>query len=54
MKRRRRVGEPANFVSFEQGIETNDGTVPMDVADLSRPIEQRLIDGSLDDRLRHA
>lgn len=43
MKRRRRVGEPSNFVS-----------VPVDVPDPSRSIDQRLIEGWLDGRLRDA
>lgn len=54
MKRRRRVGEPAAFVSLEGGIETRAGTVPVDVADPSRPIDQALVDGWIDDRLRDA
>jgi RNA polymerase sigma-70 factor (ECF subfamily) len=54
MKRRRRVGEPASFVSVEHGINTAGGTVPVDVADSSQPIEQRLIDGWMDSRLRQA
>lgn len=54
MKRRRRVGEPSHFVSFEKGIEVGDATVPVDVADPSRSIEQKLVDGWLDGRLRDA
>jgi RNA polymerase sigma-70 factor (ECF subfamily) len=54
MKRRRRAGEPSHFVSLEQGVETMAGTVCVDVADPSRSMDQRLIDGWLDDRLRHA
>jgi DNA-directed RNA polymerase specialized sigma24 family protein len=54
MKRRRRAGEPSTFVSIEHGIETAIGTVHMDVADSSRPTDQRLIDGWVDARLRHA
>jgi RNA polymerase sigma-70 factor (ECF subfamily) len=54
MKRRRRVGEPAKFVSLELGIETTTGTVRVDVADPSRSVDQRLIDGWVDGRLRHA
>jgi RNA polymerase sigma-70 factor (ECF subfamily) len=54
MKRRRRVGEPASFVSIEHGIETTGGTVPVEVADRSSSIDQRLIDGWMDDRLRRA
>ena len=54
MKRRRRAGEPSTFVSVEQGIETGDRTVPVDVADPSPSIDQRIMDGWLDDRLRRA
>jgi RNA polymerase sigma-70 factor (ECF subfamily) len=54
MKRRRRAGEPASFESVEQGIETAGGTVHVDVADASRPIDQRLVDGWIDGRLRQA
>jgi RNA polymerase sigma-70 factor, ECF subfamily len=55
MKRRRRVGEPANFQSLEQGVETTEGTIPLDVADQSsRSADQRLIDGWMDRRLRSA
>jgi len=43
MKRRRRVGEPSNF-----------DAVPLDVPDPSRSIDQRLIDGWVDGRLRDA
>jgi RNA polymerase sigma-70 factor (ECF subfamily) len=54
MKRRRRAGEPPAFVSLEGGIETADGTVPVDVPDPSRTPDQRLIDGWIDGRLRKA
>lgn len=54
MKRRRRAGEPSGFVSLEQGVETGDGAVPVDVADGSPPIDQRLIDAWTDARLRRA
>ena len=54
MKRRRRAGEPSTFVSIEHGIETTAGTVHVDVADPSRSMDQRLIDGWVDGRLRHA
>ena len=55
MKRRRRVGEPAEFVSLEQGGAVRDGTAaPVDVADRSRPADQRLIDTWMDRRLREA
>jgi hypothetical protein len=52
--RRRRAGEPTTFVSLEHGIETPAGTVRLDVADQSRSMDQQLIDGWVDDRLRHA
>jgi RNA polymerase sigma-70 factor, ECF subfamily len=53
MKRRRRVGEPAEFVSLAQ--EPRDGTAgPMDVVDQSRPADQRLVDTWMDRRLREA
>lgn len=54
MKRRRRAGEPAHFVSVEHGVETADGTIPVDVVDSSRPIDQALIEGWMDGRLRRA
>ena len=54
MKRRRHVGEPAKFVSIEQGAEGGDGTTAIDVADASRPADQRMIDGWMDARLRAA
>lgn len=54
MKRRRRVGEPPTFVSVERGIETDTGTVPVEIPDPSRSVDQRLIDGWIDDRLREA
>jgi RNA polymerase sigma-70 factor (ECF subfamily) len=54
MKRRRRAGEPSKFVSLEHGIETSAGTVRVDVADPSRSMDQRLIDGWVDGRLRQA
>lgn len=55
MKRRRRVGEPAHFVSLEHGEPAPDGTTSaIDVADESRPADQQLIDNWLDARLREA
>ena len=50
MKRRRRVGEPAELVSLE-GLPQG---APLDVTDPSRPADQRLIDTWLDRRLRDA
>lgn len=55
MTRRRRVGEPAHFVSVEQGILATDGTTtPVDVVDGGRPADEQLIEDSIDDRLRQA
>jgi RNA polymerase sigma-70 factor (ECF subfamily) len=55
MKRRRRVGEPAQFVSLEQGIENGDGsTRAVDVADRARPADQQIFDVWMDARLRGA
>lgn len=55
MKRRRRAGEPAQFVSLEHGIEGRDGAAgAVDVAAESRPVDQRLIDDWMDARLRDA
>jgi RNA polymerase sigma-70 factor (ECF subfamily) len=54
MKRRRRAGEPARFVSVEDGVDTVAGRVPVDVADSTTSADQRLIDGWMDGRLRQA
>jgi RNA polymerase sigma-70 factor, ECF subfamily len=54
MKRRRRVGEPSRFVSVERGDETDARRAPVDVADPARSVDQKLIDGWVDDRLRQA
>lgn len=55
MKRRRRVGEPARFVSLEQGLAEPDGTTAaIDVADRTQPIDEQLIADGMDRRLRDA
>ena len=55
MKRRRRVGEPAQFVSLDQGNVGADGTMTgVDVADQARPPDQQMIDAWMDGRLRRA
>jgi RNA polymerase sigma-70 factor (ECF subfamily) len=54
MKRRRRAGEPADFVSIEQRPSAGGANAPVNVADASRPADQRLIDASMDSRLRDA
>jgi len=51
MKRRRRAGEPANFVSLDSGV---DGAPRVDVPDESRSADQHLIDTWMDTRLREA
>ena len=55
MKRRRRMGEPAHFVPLAQGTaSSNDGALPVDVADRARPVDEQLIDQGIDRRLRAA
>jgi len=54
MKRRRRVGEPAQFVSLDQDKAGSDLRGMVDVADPARPADQQLIDSSIDSRLRDA
>ena len=52
-KRRRRVGEPAAFVSLEDGEGAADRAVA-GLADQSRPADQQLISSWMDARLRDA
>ena len=55
MKRRRRAGEPSHFVSLEHGFQGREGTTAtVEVADRTRPVDQRLIDDWMDRRLRAA
>lgn len=55
MKRRRRVDEPAGFVSIEQGTAGNGGDgSPIDVQDQARPADQQMIDAWIGGRLRRA
>ena len=54
MKRRRRVGEPTRLVSLDEPGEDGDGSARVDVADPSRPADQRLIDNWMDKQLRDA
>jgi RNA polymerase sigma-70 factor, ECF subfamily len=55
MKRRRRVGEPAQFVSLDQEEDGTDATKPaIDIADRARPADQQLIDRWKSGRLRKA
>jgi RNA polymerase sigma-70 factor (ECF subfamily) len=55
MKRRRRVGEPAHFVSVEHGESGPEGLrTPVDIADDTRPLDQQLIERDASARLREA
>jgi len=53
MKRRRRVGEPAAFDSLDAPADERGGRA-LAVADPAQPVEQRLIEGWMDTRLRDA
>ncbi len=52
MKRRRHVGEPESFVSLDQGVEGQDGTIAVEVADPARRPDQRLSEKCTSNRLR--
>jgi RNA polymerase sigma-70 factor, ECF subfamily len=55
MKRRRRVGEPAQFVSLERGGTSRDGTeAPLEIATPAASAEPQLADAWMDRRLRRA
>jgi RNA polymerase sigma-70 factor (ECF subfamily) len=55
MKRRRRVDEPAQMTSLDQGGFDSDGEpAGLDVADTGRLADQQLIDSRLGERLRKA
>jgi len=56
MKRRRRVDEPAQLTSLDQGARDGDGdAAPIDVADTSgRPVDEQLINDWKGERLRRA
>lgn len=55
MKRRRRVDEPAHYVSLEQGGVTDDGELQaVAVPDHGRPQDQQVMDAWIGDRLRRA
>jgi RNA polymerase sigma-70 factor (ECF subfamily) len=55
MKRRRRAGEPVTFESLDQGAPAaGDEKAPIDVADRTPGIDQRMIDDWADTRLRNA
>jgi RNA polymerase sigma-70 factor (ECF subfamily) len=53
MKRRRHVGEPATFVSLDSDADDTAGG-SVEVADRSKPADQRLVDEWIDARLRQA
>src|SRR5689334_20969986 len=52
MKRRRRAGEPVGFVPI--GAGTSEASPPVDVADRSAPIDERMVRAAVDARLRGA
>jgi RNA polymerase sigma-70 factor (ECF subfamily) len=54
MKRRRRVGEPAQFASLDQQDVDGATKAAIDIADRARPSDQRLIDDWNSGRLRSA
>ena len=54
MKRRRRAGEPAHFVSVEQGATPGDSRAGVDVASPAPGAEEQLVDTWIDRRLRAA
>jgi len=54
MKRRRRAGEPAHFVSVEQGASPGDGSGPIDVEGSAPRPDQQMIDAWIDRRLHRA
>ncbi len=55
MKRRRHVGEPADFDSIEQGHDSSEGgDGPVQIADQSTPVDEQLIQHSSDQRMRTA
>jgi RNA polymerase sigma-70 factor (ECF subfamily) len=54
MKRRRRSGEPAAFVSVEQDGNRGGRNASADLADQSVPVDERLAAASMNGRLREA
>ena len=52
MKRRRRVGEPAHFVSVEQGYGPDGESGPLEIAAGGKAADQLAIDAWMDRRLR--
>ena len=50
MKRRRRVGEPSQFLA----IDDPGAARSFEVADVAKPADQQLVDASIDGRLRQA
>jgi len=54
MKRRRRAGEPAMFESIDHGATARGEDAPIDVADRSPAVDQKMIDEWADGRLRAA
>lgn len=55
MKRRRRVGEPAEFAELDQErVGADERSTAVDVVDHARPADQQMIDASMTGRLRRA
>lgn len=55
MKRRLHAGEPSRFESIDRRRESGDGeTKAIDVADTARPVDEQMMDGWIDRRLRRA
>jgi len=52
MKRRRRSGEPAGFVALDADSGAN--APPVDVADRTAPVDERMVQAAVDARLRSA
>jgi RNA polymerase sigma-70 factor (ECF subfamily) len=54
MKRRRRAGEPAQFVTLDPGAGADGAAASVDVADHAPPIDQRVGDVLMARRIREA
>ncbi len=54
MKRRRRVGQPAEFLPLEQPPGDRHAAPALDIADRARPQDERMMDAWIGRRLRRA
>ena len=54
MKRRRRVGEPAHFVSLDRASGDRSNEPPIEVEDPAPRADQQLVDTWINDRLKRA